>query len=361
MNILVWSEQRSQRRLILEVHTTTTTIPEPERGLQSIHKMVSAQSHGDEGSTSQLDQPETPVVLPFPLGETETQQELINPVSSNPPSRGTSSTSSNELPLVKTSVKLQCSLDCRCQCHSHRVEYRSPSWLKPALGWFFLNYQSLPLFGSVVCDLPSCRNSRPPTSMSFGYYFPAWVWNRVIYVSASLSTISGAGTVLHMMVPRIIPANGNIWFHIEYGDMTKAAIDIERKGILPCDRLDNGTTVLSYAIQFEASGLSTSLLQAWPRKGMEMHYWPESGFCSWEKLAQTHKQPSGNSSYGIVGSTVIRSLAYITQLTPWRMATSPCAIKRYKRHASWGITKRPRLSLWLARKSIVLTLREGPR
>jgi hypothetical protein len=151
--------------------------------------------------------------------------------------------------LLKTTLRLECGLSCRCQCHSQRVDYQSPSWLKPILGQFFLSYQSRPILSPVACDLVSCRNSRSPAHLN--YYFPTWAWTHAVSVTASIFSLSGPGATLHASFPRLLKDNAEIWFNIHYGGTQKAVMNIKKDHILPSDRDMNGLTVLSVCASSE--------------------------------------------------------------------------------------------------------------
>lgn len=218
----------AQGRLLLEIHAITTA---PTSQLES-----SSQTAQETGST-QLPNDED-----LPITSTHVQAEQSNELSPGKTS-WQDRFASDQVLQINTAIQLECSFDCRCQCHFRRVEYRSPPWLRHTLGWFFLSYQSRPLLNPVACDLPSCRNSRPP--VYFEYYFPSWAWNRAISFTAAMSALTGIGANVHISMPRLLPADATIWHNIHLGHVDRALINIRNNGILPWDKHESGTTVLS--------------------------------------------------------------------------------------------------------------------
>ena len=178
----------------------------------------------------------------LPISSTHVQAEQSNELSSSNTSSQDRFTSDHVL-QINTTIQLECSFDCRCQCHSRPVEYKSPPWLRRTLGWFFLSYQSHPLFNPVACDLLSCRNSRTP--VYFEYYFPSWAWNRAISFTAEMSALTGIGANVHISMPRLLPADASIWHNMQLGQVDKTLVDIRDNGILPWDKFESGMTVLS--------------------------------------------------------------------------------------------------------------------
>ncbi|KAK3683416.1 hypothetical protein B0T22DRAFT_519327 [Podospora appendiculata] len=213
MSMLLMFGQSTGNRLLLEVHAVTTiSMPELHRGIQAIEGTVNPEprlSNVDEadGEANAVEQPTTSDTE-VAGSSSDIQAEFTTATPMEAP-LSWNGTSSGEMVFVRTKVRLRCGYSCSCQCHTPPVDLQTPSWVKPVLGRFFLNYQSRPLFRPVVCDKASCGNSRP-TAIHLNYYFPSWLWNGAVSFSASLAGLTGSGATLHMSVPRYGDDDGSV-------------------------------------------------------------------------------------------------------------------------------------------------------
>ena len=146
---------------------------------------------------------------------------------------------------IETSIfdPYRCPSRCRCRCHTRSTDYQSPGWLKPLLGSFFLQYDSLPVFPTtgLKCDLSECRNSS--STARFHYHFPAWLLRRALLISASMEGLVGIGA--YLAVPRIIDTIDDIWGSIRFGKTTQFQDRLIKNIYRPEDYNINGDSLIA--------------------------------------------------------------------------------------------------------------------
>ncbi|KAK3320600.1 hypothetical protein B0T19DRAFT_430009 [Cercophora scortea] len=273
MSTLLMFGQSTGNRLLLEVHAITTiSMPQLHGGIQAIEGTVyqELREPGADDADSEANAAEEPTAsgAELPGSSSHIWAESATDIPTEAP-LSWNGTSSGDMVFVKTKIQLRCGYGCNCQCHTPPVDLQSPSWLKPLLGRFFLNYQSQPLFRPVVCDKASCRNSRP-AAVHLHYYFPSWLWNGAVSFSASLSRLTGSGATFHMSVPRFIGLD-NVFSYMWRKDIARMLTRIDSAGILPADRYEIHT-VLGFALQHQVWPVVKSLIQVWPPRLIRQAY-----------------------------------------------------------------------------------------
>ena len=78
-----------------------------------------------------------------------------------------------------------CSISCGCNCHNVR-SFESPSILKNILGFMFIKYSGYPIGISHPCSDSLCQ-SQPRFRVRAVYYFPLWLFTRMIEMSLIIS------------------------------------------------------------------------------------------------------------------------------------------------------------------------------
>lgn len=89
----------------------------------------------------------------------------------------------NDFPQRPPAVKT-CNQTCSCNCHK-RYLVKSPPFMRPAMGTFFLRYQGTAFFRS-SCDETTCRKNNSG-SLEAIYCFPGWLIDITFILSGSPS------------------------------------------------------------------------------------------------------------------------------------------------------------------------------
>jgi nucleoside phosphorylase len=89
----------------------------------------------------------------------------------------------NDLPKASSAIKT-CKQTCLCNCHKRHL-VKSPPFMRPIMGTFFLRYQGASFFRS-SCDEATCRNNKSG-SLEAIYCFPGWLIDITFIISGSPS------------------------------------------------------------------------------------------------------------------------------------------------------------------------------
>ncbi|KAI0386012.1 ankyrin [Hypomontagnella monticulosa] len=179
--------------------------------------------------------------------ETETQETAIEDL-------GEDTTAYFEASLVQ-----DCSYLCDCNCHRLRYS-QSPWFLSPFIGSLFMQYNVTPLFQRPVCDFIGCKANHT-SSLRLYYAFPRWLLARSVEFVVSLSSMTGAGSSLHLRIPRLLGRH-QVWTAIQIGDLRWIQVNMAKKVILPTDRsVSVGRSLLCVALLYSKFEIAKFLVQ----------------------------------------------------------------------------------------------------
>lgn len=148
---------------------------------------------------------------------------------------------------------------CTCACHKMRHS-QSPTSLKSTFGSLFLHYNTIPFFQRANCDVSSCK-VKSRSSLRLYYAFPQWLIARSIEFTLSWSSITGAGSSLHLRVPRVNPHLDYIYRTSAYNDIRYIQVQIAEKYILPTDVTEFGGTLVQLLLQWGSFEAARFLMQ----------------------------------------------------------------------------------------------------
>ncbi|KAI0148195.1 ankyrin [Hypoxylon sp. NC0597] len=155
----------------------------------------------------------------------------------------------NMTPMVYFEAALTYGCPSFCSCNCHRLQSsRSPTWLSSAIGRLFAQYNAIPLFQRPRCDASTCRLKSIP-SFRLCYTFPQWLLARQIEFGISWSSVTGAGSSLHLRIPRVIDIQ-QVITAVHYCDIHWLRNRMAEKSILPTDVDDRGRTLLNIALEY---------------------------------------------------------------------------------------------------------------
>jgi len=179
---------------------------------------------------------------------------------------------------VNATVRMKCNNGCRCQCHVARRKVSSPSWLGPVLGSVLFGYNSLPFLDPRPCDEPQCLNARSFSSLSLTYRFPAWLWDRVLVLTAARATMNhlgGPGASLHLRVPRVVYPNDSLWILIKKNEITKIKMAFSQRLYRPIDVGQSGNSIFHWSMTRRGFGtvafLMEEFLEIYQDRSQDMH------------------------------------------------------------------------------------------
>ncbi|KAI0381181.1 ankyrin [Hypomontagnella monticulosa] len=148
-----------------------------------------------------------------------------------------------------------------CNCACHKVKYsQSPGWLASTVGRLCLQYNAIPFFHHVTCDVLSCK-PKSDSSLRLYYAFPRWLIGRSIDFAISWSSLTGAGSSLYLRVPRVNVGIRDIQRAFNYDDIRCIQLHIAEKSIFPTDINTWGQTLVQQAVQSWAFEVAIFLVQ----------------------------------------------------------------------------------------------------
>ncbi|KAI0413455.1 ankyrin [Xylaria grammica] len=241
------SQAQRHAKVTLDIHEVLCTATEnilelqnknieAEQGSQAILKQL-------QGSISQLKQ-DLADQKPPP------STEQTNPCLEDGVANGCDLGTSGLLPTPKSMIQFQgvlvrqCLSTCNCNCHQIKQSH-SPNWLATLIGRLFLHYNTTPILQRSACDNSTCT-AKSPSSVRLHYAFPYWLLARSIELDLSWSSLTGAGSSLHIRVPRVLKSH-KIWRAIRFGDLRWIRIHLANKSVLPTD-VDLWGQSLAYAL-----------------------------------------------------------------------------------------------------------------
>ncbi|OTA63094.1 ankyrin [Hypoxylon sp. EC38] len=211
--------------------------------LEAIHGSINrlGDSLLDREQVSAVDQPINELGMKNEHSETVTDQPSTTPMV-----------------YFRATLNQGCPPFCGCNCHRLQCSW-SPSWLSSVIGVLFAQYNAIPLIQRPHCDVTACR-LESISSLRLYYVFPRWLLARQIEFAISWSSIIGAGSSLHLRIPRVIdvaPASQAIL----HNDIQWLRYRVAEKSILPTDVDDYGSTLLNFALHCHAFEIAQFLVE----------------------------------------------------------------------------------------------------
>jgi len=217
-------------------HRQTVTIFDAYQIQQQLDARLSvAQSYHEEYSRNLQQQLERIV------SELSALQVQNDQSQNGPTALSRQSTSWNRIVRLQASVRTTCEPTCRCRCHI-RTRIQTPLWLRSVIGTSFVDYGASPTSRKATCDSARCTN-KSHHSVNIGILFPAWLLRKGIYISTSMSWLTGAGASLHIRFPRVIDDTDVQWL-IYLEDMKRVQGLISQGRLLPWDITEHGVPFL---------------------------------------------------------------------------------------------------------------------
>lgn len=152
-------------------------------------------------------------------------------------------------PLVR-----RCHFSCVCICHQPQ-RFESPGILSAWLGRLAIHSRAFSALPTTECDYKGCK-SKSETSLRLIYTFPRWMLARSVEVAISWSALTGAGSSLHLRIPRVLETHA-VWRAIELGDLEWIQRSLTAKSLYPTDTSMRGHTLVSVS---EAQWLCSDLV-----------------------------------------------------------------------------------------------------
>ena len=124
-----------------------------------------------------------------------------------------------------------CATLCRCNCHNVQ-SFRSPPLLRNLLGFVFIKYSGYPFGLSRQCSDVVCQ-SQPHFKARAIYYFPFWLFSRMIDMTFMLSYSHEPS--LSLAVRGTFSANSDIWRVIMLDDAQGVQSILNKRAARPND------------------------------------------------------------------------------------------------------------------------------
>lgn len=159
-----------------------------------------------------------------------------------PDLREVSGSQSSRLVQIPGPFVRRCHFSCVCVCHQ-RQRLQSPGILSAWLGRLVMHSRAFSALSPAECDYVNCK-AKSEASLMLVYSFPRWLLARSVEVAISWSSLTGAGSSLHLRVPRILEQHG-VWLALEIGDLEWIKRNLAMKSIYPTDTDGLGETLVS--------------------------------------------------------------------------------------------------------------------
>ncbi|KAK5718347.1 hypothetical protein LTR15_008074 [Elasticomyces elasticus] len=164
--------------------------------------------------------------------------------TSTTPDPGDSSV--QEAVCFKTTVSTtSCPRSCSCNCHLTAL-VKTPQWMNQVTGLLFMRYSGTPLLYPSKCSTTRCKE-RHQSRINASYYFPWWMFHRMIEIVARWD--SSTSPTVNLRVMRVLPDNAALFAHAREGS-TAGIQDLFLRGLAsPYDiRGTDGRSALHIAI-----------------------------------------------------------------------------------------------------------------
>ena len=215
---------RHSARIILETHEKHKA-----EGLRNEQRLVSLQTSVDQLSQHLAKQMDTmDVTVPHSNPEFDPENSRLHIIE---PSQSTSTS----LRHFQVSLVSSCHFSCLCRCHQLQY-FQSPGLLVDWVGNLVVQTRGL-----TTCDAQDCRVASSSSSR-ITYALPRWLWARSVEIAVSWSTLTGAGSSLHLRIPRVIYRH-SVWPAIWRGDLEWVRRHLSIKSVLPTDVDEDGQSL----------------------------------------------------------------------------------------------------------------------
>jgi hypothetical protein len=92
---------------------------------------------------------------------------------------------------IRTSLNPEANCAATCGCHCHKVStVQTPQWASALIGALFFGYSGIPVLNHQSCNERMC-NREDRCLIMLRYYFPPWLWNRMVWVRARWRPLDG--------------------------------------------------------------------------------------------------------------------------------------------------------------------------
>ncbi|KAK3318752.1 hypothetical protein B0H66DRAFT_558129 [Apodospora peruviana] len=189
--------------------------------------------------------------------------------------------SSSSIMCFQTELKQRCPYGCNCQCHK-RSTVQAPSWLRPIMGAFSVNYNSIPILSPRPCNLASCR-SNSKTSIHLQYYFPSWLLARGMLLAISWSSLTGEGASLHLRIPVVIGRH-RVWHYIAHDKVSQIQDLLVKQKISPNSVDERGQSLLLNCLRMRSDTSAKLLLEAGCNISLNSEYGTATAFATYRLL-----------------------------------------------------------------------------
>ncbi|KAI1408719.1 ankyrin [Hypoxylon sp. FL1857] len=239
------SQLRRQARITVDIKEVVCTSAQDIsllRGNESIHQENRTLLEAIHGSINQLND------SLLNGDQVLTLNQPVNDLGVGNVHSETMANQPNTAPMVyfQASLIQECPSFCACNCH-RPSQSRSPDWLRSRIGSLFLQYNAVPLLRRPRCDVTTCR-LKSNSSFRLNYAFPRWLLARQVEFAISWSSITGAGSSLHLAIPRVTNL-GEAFFAIRRSDIRWLRVNVAKKLIFPTDVNEDGESLLCCALQ----------------------------------------------------------------------------------------------------------------
>ena len=173
---------------------------------------------------------------------------------------------------VKTHLSMfqrhPCFTSCTCNCHDVK-SFKSPHILKSILGFLFVRYSGYPLDFSQPCSDSLCQ-SQPRFNVRVVYYFPFWLFGRMIDVSLMASRVQELS--ISLTIRGTIFTTADVYRAIALDDDQDLRHMLGKRGARPNDvSVNSGDSALLVSLKNQTLFMSnrtnrTNLFKHWYMK-----------------------------------------------------------------------------------------------
>jgi hypothetical protein len=163
-------------------------------------------------------------------------------IDATPNLREVSGPRSSQLVQIPGPFLRRCHFSCVCVCHQPQ-HLQSPGILSAWLGRLVMHSRAFSALSAAECDYVNCK-AKSDASLRLMYTFPRWLLARSVEVAISWSSLTGAGSSLHLRVPRVLEKH-EVWLAIDYGDLEWIQRSLTMKRLYPTDTDEFGETLVS--------------------------------------------------------------------------------------------------------------------
>jgi len=201
------------------------------------------EGQGDRPPTSHRGRVNAPGTLGSSVPATDRASEEVSqperPPNRDSVSRAPNHRSSNLL-FVDASIKTNCPIDCRCQCHRSR-SMSSPGMVAALAGRLLLRYSGISAFKTAQCDYEACLNT-DKFAIRLNYLLPRWALSYAFSMAATWNSV--CGLTVRLQVPRVISRDHEVWRCIGSDNLSAMQRLLSENKIHPTDiRQEDGVSL----------------------------------------------------------------------------------------------------------------------